>query len=275
MRKPGFMQKNGVSFLLALPFLLLLTSGFIGCSNSDAPVFPVSPASPAAPVVPAISVAPTFQQKIEAAVNASMAAADHKRGISVAVYDGTTMWTYASGYADGDYGTATGTAMTTDTPSYAYSITKTLVSALVLTQIENGLYSLTDTVEDLLSSHADYASLDLTHINKDATVAQLLRHTSGMPDYVDNPSALIPMSDPAYTVYGLPWKPADILNYIVDAPYGATGTFEYSNTNYILLGMIAESKGGAALNTLLANTFFTPLSITALLAPQDTYCPWL
>ena len=271
MRKPGFMQKNGVSFLLALPFLLLLTSGFIGCSNSDAPVFPVSPASPAAPVVPAISVAPTFQQKIEAAVNASMAAADHKRGISVAVYDGTTMWTYASGYADGDYGTATGTAMTTDTPSYAYSITKTLVSALVLTQIENGLYSLTDTVEDLLSSHADYASLDLTHINKDATVAQLLRHTSGMPDYVDNPSALIPMSDPAYTVYGLPWKPADILNYIVDAPYGATGTFEYSNTNYILLGMIAESKGGAALNTLLANTFFTPLSITALLAPQDTY----
>ncbi|MBP1710759.1 MAG: hypothetical protein H6Q49_961, partial [Deltaproteobacteria bacterium] len=127
MYKLGLMWKNGVSFLLALSFLLLITSSFIGCSNSDAPVFPASavsttaPEVPVVPVVPEVPATPTFQQKIEAAVDAAMAAADNKRGISVAVYDGTTMWTYAVGYATGDYGTTTGTAMTTDTPSYAYS----------------------------------------------------------------------------------------------------------------------------------------------------------
>jgi len=269
MSNLGLMWKNRVSFLLALPFLLLLTSSMIGCSSSDAPVFPVSAVSPTAPevpVVPEVPATPTFQQNIEAAVDAAMAAADNKRGISVAVYDGTTMWTYAVGYATGDYGTTTGTAMTTDTPSYAYSITKTLVSALVLTQIENGLYSLTDTVEGLLSGHADYASFNLTNINHEATVEQLLTHTSGMPNYANNLPFLIDMCNPAAS-----WKPADILNNVAYLPHGATGTFRYSNTNYILLGMIAESKGGAALNMLLANTFFTPLSITALLAPQDTY----
>lgn len=261
MRKLGLMRKNGVPFLSALAFSLLLTSTFIGCGRNDTPVSQV-----------------TFQQKIEAAVDAAMDAADNKRGISVAVYDGTNTWTYAAGYADGDYGTEVGTEMTKDTPAYAYSITKTFISALVLKQIDDGLYSLTDTVDDLLSGNADYIALSAgqkARLNTDATVEQLLTHTSGMPNYAANLNALIPMCDPDYVAYGGTWKPVDILENVVFEDFVpawiGTQPYHYSNTNYILLGMIAEELGGAALHTLLADTFFTPLGITASLGPLDGY----
>ncbi len=262
MRRPGLIRKNSVSFLLALSFLFLLTSSFIGCSKS-------------APVVPEFSE--ETKAAFTAAVDTAFANATHKRGISVAVYkDGYKMWTYAKGFADGgadsSIDAATGTPMTTNTPTFAYSITKTFVSALVLTQIEHNLYSLTDTVDSLLGNNADYLSLTAGQqalINKTATVEQLLTHTSGMLDYASNIAGMIPFGDPGNTT----WKPVDILENIVNQPLVAPGAFHYSNTNYVLLGMIAQEKGGAPLNTLLANTFFHKLHITAILAPQDAFPP--
>jgi D-alanyl-D-alanine carboxypeptidase len=263
MRKFSLMRKNGISFLLTLSFLFLLTSSFIGCGGG----------SGNGPGVSSFSV--ETQTDFTAAVDTALVTATNKRGISVAVYkEGYNMWTYAAGYADGNYGTATGTAMTTDTPTFAYSITKTFTSALVLTQIENGLYSLTDTVDDLLGSNADYIALSATQkalLNTNATVAQLLTHTSGMLDYAGNLPGEVAMCNPAYTT----WKPADILEHLVYQPLGTPGTFHYSNTNYVLLGMIAQehSEGKLPLNTLLANTFFNRLGIDAILAPQDDFPP--
>ncbi len=260
MKMPGIVWKNGVSFFLTLSFLLLLISSFTGCGKSDDPV-------------PARSFSPASRAAFKAAVDTALANATNKRGISVAIYkNGYAMWTYASGYADGDFGSATGTAMTTATPTFAYSITKTFVSALVLTQIHHGLYTLDDTVDDLLSTNADYRSLSegqQARINKSATVKQLLNHTSGMLESGTNVPAEIAMCDPAYTT----WKPVDILERIVNQPLSAPGIFHYSNTNYVLLGMIAEEKGEAPLNMLLAAAFFSKLGINAILAPQDIYLP--
>jgi D-alanyl-D-alanine carboxypeptidase len=262
MKKFGFMRKKGISFLLALSFLLLLTTSFMGCSNSD----DNSDVS---------SFSAETRADFTTAVDAALAAATNKRGISVAVYkDGYKMWTYAAGYADGDYAAATGTAMTPDTPTFAYSITKTFISALILKHIEEGRYSLTDTVESLLGSNADYMALSAPKkalLNTNATVEQLLTHTSGMLDYAANLPGEIAMCDPAYTT----WKPVDILENLVYQPLGVPGTFHYSNTNYVLLGMIAQehSVGKLPLNTLLKNTFFNRLGIDAILAPQDVFPP--
>ncbi len=274
MRKPGLTLKNGFSFFLVLSLLLLLTPTFNGCKKDSETIDPLVLAALAVPSFPEFSEA--NQAAFTAAVDTAFAAADHKRGISVAVYDGTSLWTYAAGYKNGEYGSTSGTKMSPSTPMYAYSITKTFISALVLKQADAGLYELTDTVADLLGSNADYIALPAgqkARIRTTATVEQLLNHTSGMLNYASNLTALIPMCDPKYTDYGLPWKPADILEYVVfedlvagPGPYA----FEYSNTNYILLGMIAEELGGKPLNTLLAENFFTPLDIKASLAPQDS-----
>lgn len=260
MMKRDAWRNKWIPFLFALSFLLLLASGFIGCGSDSKS-----------------SNDPEFSQEtkaaFKAAVDAALADATYKRGVSVAVYKrGYAMWTYAAGYADGDYGTATGTAMTPDTPTFAYSVTKTMVSALVLTQIHNGLYTLNDTVDGLLGRNADYLALSAEQqalINKAATVEQLLMHTSGMLDYAVNLPAEVLMCNPAYTT----WKPADILEYFLYQDLDVPGTFNYSNTNYVLLGMIAEEKGGAPLNELLASTFFIKLGINAVLAPQDAYPP--
>ena len=275
MRKVGLMWKNGVSVLLALSLFLLLTSGLIGCGSSNH-------AADSGGSSDSINCSAVFQAGIKAAVDAELAAATYKRGISVAVYKtdvyggyggygGEQMCTYAAGFADGDYFTATGTAMTPATPGVAYSITKTFVSALVLTQIEAGLYDLTDTVEDLLGSNADYIALSTgqkARIRTTATVRQLLTHTSGMLDYASNLNALIPMCDPAAS-----WKPADILENVVFEDLVAPDVFHYSNTNYVLLGMIAQQMDptNRTLDTLLAAYFFTPLGITAWLGPLDGY----
>jgi len=262
MRKSGVTRENGISFLLVLSLLLLFSSSFIGCgSSNDQPI-----------VIRSFSA--DSRAAFKAAVDTALVNATDRRGISVAVHKGGyTMWTYVAGYADGTFGSATGTAMTTSTPTYAYSITKTIVSALVLTQIDNGLYSLEDTVAGLLANNADYNSLSAPQkalLNTNATVQQLLTHTSGMPNYAANLDGLIPMCDPESS-----WKPADILENIVFEPFvpANIGVFHYSNTNYILLGMIAQEKsqGQQPLNTLLVSTFFRRLGIGAKLAPQDAY----
>ncbi len=261
MIKQGITRGNGVSLLLAL-LLLLFTASIVGCGNQNDPPIVVR------------SFSADSQAAFKDAVDNALADATNKRGISVAVHKGGyTTWTYAAGYADGNFGSATGTAMTTATPFYAYSITKTMVSALVLTQINYGLYSLDDTVADLLANNVDYNSLSAPQkalLNTEATVRQLLTHTSGMPDYAYNPDGLIPMCNPENS-----WKPADILEKIVFEPFipANIGVYQYSSTNYILLGMIAQEKspGHQPLNTLLASTFFRRLGINAKLAPQDAY----
>lgn len=200
---------------------------------------------------------------MQAVVDTYFAAATVKAGISVALYKDGYTWTYATGSA------ADGTAMTTSTPTFAYSVTKTIVSAMVLKQIEHGDYTLDNTVDSLLSGDSDgYATLSTeqkAYLNTGATVKQLLMHTSGMPDYaVTNPTGILPLCDPAVN-----WSPVYILEHIVNQGYKNVGTFNYSNTNYILLGMIAEHKGNDTLNDLLSTAFFSPLKLDIILAPQD------
>jgi len=199
---------------------------------------------------------------LQTVVDTYFASATVKAGISVALYKDGYIWTYATGSA------ANGTAMTASTPAFAYSITKTFVSALVLKQIEHGDYALTSTVNDLLADDTAYTSLSAEQkalLNTDATVAQLLMHTSGMPDYAaTNPTAILPLCDP-----GVDWSPVYILEHIVNHGYENVGTFNYSNTNYILLGMIAENNSGDTLNDLLSAAFFSPLGLDIKLAPQD------
>lgn len=240
------------NILLMLSVLLILTSGFSACSfTGDNPEFNSA-----------------TQAAFRAAVDSHFSTATYRRGIVVAVYkDGYRTWSYAAGYSSGDMGSSTGKAMTKFTPAYAYSITKTFISALVLSQVEQELYSLDDTVDELLADYSGYSSFDFTMINRDATVADLLKHTTGMPDYASNIAGLLGMCDPYFY-----WQPSSIIKKIVNTVFDAaqweSRGFEYSNTNYILLGMIAEHRSGLPLNELL-KTLFDAAGIFALLSPQD------
>jgi len=185
----------------------------------------------------------------------------HKAGISVAVVKGGyPAWSYATGKA-----TET-RDMTAATPAILYSITKTIVSAQILKLVEAGSLNLTDKLGDALNGHVDLSSFDNTKINLNATLEQLLNHTSGIQDYVGNTAGIGQLV--TSIVMGATWKPVQLINLVQDA-FSTDNSHYYSNTNYILLGMIAEHKGGENLHQLISTQLFSNIGITGSLLPRQ------
>ena len=197
---------------------------------------------------------------------------EQKAGISIAVYTNNKIWRYATGVAD------TSRIMTIETPILIGSTSKTFMSALILNQIDNELYKVTDSIEFLLSQHPEYISFDKDKINPKVTIEELLSMTSGLPDYNENRDGLSEF-------FKIPfWKPSDNI-LLAQSNFVEPGTFVYTDTNVVLLGLIAELYGKKPLNELYRDAFFTPLQISALVLsydgtpthtarPYDNLTPW-
>lgn len=130
------------------------------------------------------------------------------------------------------------------------SITKTFIGALVLGLSEDGTLSLDDSLHFWLPP--------IHFVNPDVTVKQLLNHTSGIYNFTNNPAFWEALwLDPERV-----WMPEEILQNFLSQPVFLPGNrFEYSNTNYMLLGMIVEAATGVTLGTELRNRLFTPLEL--------------
>ena len=190
-------------------------------------------------------------------VDAEFEAAKEKASISVAVFAGDRLWTYAIGEAN------TGTDIGVSTPILIGSTSKTFVSALVLHQIEKGYYALDDTLELVLSDHPDYPSFDQTKVNSGVTVREMLSMTSGLADFNEN------FKGKAGLFSAQEWKPADNIN-LLQSGYSSPGNFQYVDTNLVLLGLIAEKFGEKDLYGLYEEAFLEPLGISAVFLSEDT-----
>ena len=176
-------------------------------------------------------------------------------GASVAITfpDGWT-WTGSSGLAD----IAARTPVTPDTAFAFASISKTFTSALVLQLIDAGELRLTDSAASLLPP------LRIA-IDPRITVAMLLDHTSGLADYFLNPKIDRPLqARPTAT-----WTPDQALGYVGKrlAPPGAA--WHYSNTNYLLLGLIAERVTGQPLAAAIRSRLLDPTGLAATWSQPD------
>ena len=179
-----------------------------------------------------------------------------KAGISAAVYKDGYLWRYAKGDA------SSSAPMTVGTPNLISSSSKSFTSGLGLKQIYDGLYSLSDTLGTVLSSNDAYKALNKSVINPAVTIEELLTMTSGIQqieEYNDDYDAL---------QVSLNWEPVDLLQ-LVTIDFKTPGSYNYSNTNTMLLGIIAEHAGGQNLNKLYKTELFDPLGIVALLLPRD------
>ncbi len=164
-------------------------------------------------------------------------------GVSAAILfaDGS-IWRGTAGDAD----VATGVPVTPDTSFSVASVSKTFTAALILALVEDGRLSLDGAAKGYLPS---------LPIDPTITVRQLLDHTSGLRDFyfgagVDH--ALL--SKPTRV-----WNPALSFKY-VGKPFSRPGKeWHYSNTNYLVLGMLAEAVGGAPEADQLRDRFFAPL----------------
>ncbi len=166
-------------------------------------------------------------------------------GISVTILfpDGSS-WLGASGLAD-----VTANRAVTPSTSFAIaSVSKTFTGALVVALAQEGKVDLDASVRRYLP--------DLK-VNIRTTVRQLLDHTSGLRDYFFHPAidhALL--SDPSRR-----WLAADALKYVGKAYFKPGTGWHYSNTNYLVLGLLAEEVGGAPLGEQIRARFLDPLGL--------------
>lgn len=156
------------------------------------------------------------------------------------------------------------------------STTKTFVATVVLQLVAEKRLSLDDTVEHWLPSVVSGNGNDGSRI----TVRDLLRQTSGLYDYIDDPQiqdALINHFDenrydatPTADLVAVAMKHRPLF---VPQPGGAT-RWAYSNTNYLLAGMIAEKAGGASWQDLVAHRIIAKLGLRNTSIPGlDPFLP--
>ena len=141
------------------------------------------------------------------------------------------------------------------------SNTKTFVAALILILKEQNKLSL----DDKLTKYFDASLVDSLCVfnNKsygdEITIRMLLNHTSGIPDFESDQFILSFLESP----YEF-WSPLRTIRYAA-ANIPATNIpgreFHYSNTNYNLLGLIAEKAGGGHLHDLLRTHIYIPARI--------------
>jgi D-alanyl-D-alanine carboxypeptidase len=134
------------------------------------------------------------------------------------------------------------------------SVTKTFMAAIVLQLAGEGRLSLDDTVERWLPG--------LVPNGAAITVRELLNHTSGLYDYLNDGDLTI-IAPYLKGDFGHVWAPRDLVAAAVKHPaHFAPGTaWAYSNTGYVVLGMIVEAATGQTVGAELQQRIFGPLGL--------------
>ncbi len=137
------------------------------------------------------------------------------------------------------------------------SIGKTYFAAIALDLIRQKKLTLDDKVSAHLGDN-DWFKRIPNH--QGLTIAALMRHQSGLPRYIQNRKLWTDIvSDP-----NKQWRQGDQLSYIFDdKPLHKVGDgWAYSDTNYILLGLVLESVSKQNVYTYVEETFLKPNQLT-------------
>jgi D-alanyl-D-alanine carboxypeptidase len=168
-------------------------------------------------------------------------------GAVVLVRRGTRTRYFARGYAN----RARRTRMRAGDRFRIGSVTKTFTATVVLQLAGEEKLSLYDTVEHWLPG--------LVPGGERITVRQLLNHTSGLFNYTEDAGLLQGMlRDRLHE-----WSPRDLVAVATAHPpsFAPGERWGYSNTGYLVLGLIAEAADGRPLGAQLEARIFTPLRL--------------
>ncbi|WP_267433613.1 serine hydrolase domain-containing protein [Sphingomonas sp. GM_Shp_1] len=134
-------------------------------------------------------------------------------------------------------------------PYQIASVSKQFTAAAILLLADEGKLSLDDSVSKYIPGITDGDKI---------TIRQLLSHTSGLRDYWPQ--------DYSFKAMATPTSPQGIVDRWAKAPLDfAPGTqWQYSNTGYVVAGMIVEKVAGQSLLDFLQARVFRPLGIRAV-----------
>jgi D-alanyl-D-alanine carboxypeptidase len=165
-------------------------------------------------------------------------------------------WSGASGPPRG----GSTTPLSGTTPFAIASVTKTFTAAIVLQLVDEGRVDLDAQVNDYLP--------ELT-IARGVTVRQLLSHTSGIADL------LAPMRDRLNAEPARIWHPAEVLALLGPSTFEPGTSWAYSNTNYLIAGMLVERVTGHPFADELERRITGPLKLLGTGPPKAGKLPEL
>lgn len=165
-------------------------------------------------------------------------------GVAV-VRDGKVLFTKGYGVADAD----AGTPVTVNTGFQIASVTKQFTAAGILLLAEKDKLKLDDPVGNYVSNLPAKWNV--------VTIRQLLNQVSGLPNYTAGGKLV---NTKAYTH-------DEIIDLVRETPMSfEPGTrWEYSNTNYFLLGMVIEKVSGKSYPDFMRDRIFKPLGMDSTL----------
>jgi D-alanyl-D-alanine carboxypeptidase len=190
-------------------------------------------------------LSPDLIEKIDKVATDTLAKTGVPSASVAIVKDGQVVYTKA-------YGDARLDPKTPATPQMRYSIgsiSKQFTATAILLLQEQGKLSLDDKVAKFIPN--------LTRANE-VTIRQLLSHTSGYQDYWPQDYVMPPMM--------LPTTAQKILDMWARKPldFDPGTKWQYSNTNYVIAGVIVEKVARMPLLQFLQEKVFTPLGMTSV-----------
>lgn len=183
----------------------------------------------------------------------SACAKNKVKGVSAAVLiPGMGVW-------KGSYGVSHGTEkITPDTWLPIGSNTKTFTAAILLQLQQEGKLDLDDSIGKWIQN--------VPNVNGQITIRQMLNHTSGIYNFTNNP-AFSAALNADYTKF---WQPEDDLSFISTPSFSPGSGWEYSNSGYILAGIIISKVLNEPYHEALKKRILTPRNYQkTVLFPQQ------
>jgi len=168
-------------------------------------------------------------------------------GVAIGIVRGEEV-VYVQGYGVAD---EAGRAMTSDTPFLIASLTKSITALGIMQLVEEGRIDLDAPIQKYLP----WFRVADEETSSQITIRHLLHQTSGFSEresYVRN-------LDGNSSENALEASIRDLNTAELSFPLGES--FEYSNTNYDILGLIIQSVSGQSYETYIENQIFTPLDM--------------
>ncbi|MFJ8108157.1 serine hydrolase domain-containing protein [Streptomyces sp. NPDC096132] len=212
-------------------------------------------------------VRPTTKKLDRAALRASLDAVREAGmyGTYSSVRNGAPAWTGAAGVADVD----TGRPVRPGMRHRVGSITKSFTAVAVLQQVERGRIALDapigDYVPDLVPGER----------GRRVTVRMLLNHTSGIGDYMSGAFPSLARNDTSSIDEGryrrIPGRELVRLGLAEPATGRPGAEWSYSNTNYVLAGLLLERVTGQDAGTYLTRNVIDRLGLKHTVYPRGPY----
>jgi CubicO group peptidase (beta-lactamase class C family) len=205
----------------------------------------------------------TFEHKLQQVFNKKLAKENvHNAFLSISSKENKLDF-YGGNFQNGD-------SVTLNNPFYLASIGKTFTAVSIAILKEKGQISFNDNIAKFLSEDMikNLHIINSVEYSNKITIAHLLQHTSGLSDYftdetIDKTPSLINqlLVNPSKF-----WTPNELIHFYkekMSALFPPGKGYHYTDTEYVLLGLIIEEVSGLELHQFFIEYLFKPLNMNS------------